>query len=301
MLVKSSESRILARAPLEQLKGEAVALANQLGSLSTQTRAASAGQIGSAKRRRAGTGEDFWEYRRYKHEDGAQRIDWRRSAKGTRLYVRETELETARTYLFWVDPSEGFAFNSKDNLPEKADRALVLSMALAGALSRAGERCGVLGGGRSAVSGARAISRVGEDMRELPADSVFPRPPREHASAIICSDFYAPIEEWRARLQPLAAKCREGLLVQVCDPLEVAFPFEGRTRFARPGESQNRIVGKAESIREGYLERFAERREAMTALAAGLGWRFMSHETTEEARIALNRMAHAFQIAGVAA
>lgn len=291
----------MARAPLEQLKTEAAALANQLGSLSTQTRAASAAQIGSAKRRRAGTGEDFWEYRRYKHEDGAQRIDWRRSAKGHRLYVRETELETARTYLFWVDPADGFSFASKDDLPEKADRGLVLSMALAGALSRAGERCGVLGGGRSAVSGSRAIARVGEDMRELPADGPFPPPPRDHVSAIICSDFYAPLDEWRARLEPLAAKCREGLLVQVCDPIEVNFPFEGRTRFARPGDAQDRIVGKSESIRDGYLQRFAERRDAMTSLAASLGWRFLAHETSEEPHIALNRMAHSFMVAGVPA
>lgn len=291
----------MARAPLEQLKTEAAALANQLGSLSTQTRAASAAQIGSAKRRRAGVGEDFWEYRRYKTEDGAQRIDWRRSAKGSRLYVKETELETARTYLFWVDPSPAFAFTSDDKLPEKADRGLVLSMALAGALSRAGERCGALGGGRSAVSGSRAIARVGEDLREFAEDAPFPPAPREHVNAIICSDFYAPIEEWRARLQPLAAKCREGLLLQICDPIELSFPFEGRTRFARPGQSANRIVGKAESIREGYLERFSKRREDMTALAASLGWRFLSHDTSEEPRIALNRMAHAFMSAGAAA
>lgn len=291
----------MARAPLEQLKSEAAGLANQLGSLSTQTRSASAAQIGSASRRRAGTGENFWQYRRHNNEDGAHRIDWRRSARENKLFVRETELETARTYLFWVDPSDAFAFSSSEKLPDKADRALVLSMALAGALSRAGERCGALGGGRGAVSGSRAISRVGEDLRDMPGDAHFPPPPREHASAIICSDFYAPMDEWRARLEPLAAKCREGLLVQVCDPIEVSFPFSGRTRFARPGETSNRIVGKAESIRDGYLERFQERREAMTAFAATLGWRFISHDTSEEPRTPLNRMAHAFLMAGAAA
>lgn len=291
----------MARAPLEQLKLEAAGLANQLGSLSTQTRSASAAQIGSASRRRAGTGENFWQYRRHNNEDGAHRIDWRRSAREDKLFVRETELETARTYLFWVDPSDAFAFSSSEKLPEKADRALVLSMALAGALSRAGERCGALGGGRGAVSGSRAIARVGEDLRDLPGDARFPPPPREHASAIICSDFYAPMDEWRARLEPLASKCREGLLMQVCDPIEVSFPFSGRTRFARPGETANRIVGKAESIRAGYLERFQARREDMTAFAASLGWRFISHETSESARIPLNRMAHAFLMAGEAA
>ena len=39
------------------------------------------------------------------HNDTAQRIDWRRSARGDDVFVRETELETARTFLFWCDPS----------------------------------------------------------------------------------------------------------------------------------------------------------------------------------------------------
>ncbi len=288
-------------APLDQLKTEAVALANQLGSLSTQTPAASAAQIGSAARRRAGTGENFWQYRRHMKEDGAARIDWRRSAKSTKLYVRETELETARTYLFWVDPSEAFTWSSKDDLPTKADRALIVSMALAGALSRAGERCGALGGGRAAVSGSRAAARVGEDLHGMESNTAFPSPPREHAAAIICSDFYTPMDEWRARILPLAAKCRDGALLQVCDPLEATFPFDGRTRFSRQGWAKPRIVGKAETIRDEYLERFEARREEVRDLAAEMGWQFVSHTTTEAAHIPLNKLAFAFANAGAPA
>ena len=108
-------------------------------------------------------------------------------------------------------------------------------MALAGALSRSGERCGALGGGRGAVSGARAPSRVGEDIRNFRPDLPFPQPPRDTAAVVICSDFYSPLEDWRARLTPIAAKCRDGVLLQVCDPIEEAYPFNGRVRFFRPG------------------------------------------------------------------
>jgi uncharacterized protein (DUF58 family) len=107
-------------------------------------------------------GENFWQYRRHTTEDSVERVDWRRSAREENLFVRETELETARTFLFWCDPSPGFHWSSADSAPFKADRALLLCMSLAGALSRSGERCGALGGGRGAVSGARAPSRVGE-------------------------------------------------------------------------------------------------------------------------------------------
>lgn len=289
------------QAPLPQLKAEAAALAGQLGTLTTRARAASAAHLGSAGRRRSGTGENFWQYRRHMQEDGAERIDWRRSAREEHLFVRETELETARTFLFWVDPTAGFAWSSDPKTPFKADRALLLSMALAGALSRSGERCGALGGGRGAVTGARAPARVGEDLRNLTPTSPFPRPPRDTAAVVICSDFYSSLTEWRERLAPLAAKCRDGCLLQVCDPIEVEYPFNGRVRFFRPGQDRERLIGRAESIRDGYLGKFAQRRQDMIELAGELGWRFLSHSTQEEPRTSLGNLAYGFTVAGAAA
>jgi uncharacterized protein (DUF58 family) len=233
-------------------------------------------------------------------EEGADRIDWRRSAREEHLFVRETELETARTFLFWVDPSVGFNWTSDPKHPNKADRALLISMALAGALSRSGERCGALGGGRGAVSGARAPSRVGEDVREFTPQSPFPRPPRDTAAVVVSSDFYSSLAGWRERLVPLAAKCRDGVLLQVCDPIEENYPFDGRVRFFRPGEERERLIGRAESIRDGYLDRFAQRRKDMVELAAEIGWRFLSHVTTEEARTPLGNLAYGFTAGGAA-
>lgn len=286
-------------APLNALKQEAVALASSLGSVSTRARAASAAHLGSASRRRSGTGENFWQYRRHTMEDGAHRVDWRRSAREENLYVRETELETSRTFLFWVDPSEGFSWSSDPKFPEKADRALVLSMALAGALSRAGERCGVLGGGRPAVSGARAPARVGEDTRSQSKTSGFPNPPRESAAAIIASDFYEPPEVWRERVLSLLGKCRDGALLQVCDPAEESFPYTGRVRFSRPGTDNERLIGRSESIREAYLERFAQRRRDLVDIAAEAGWRLVTHVTSETPMRPLSDLAYALVSTGL--
>jgi uncharacterized protein (DUF58 family) len=291
----------LPQAPLADLKAEAAALAADLGTLSTQARAASVAHLGSASRRRSGTGENFWQYRRHLAEDGAQRVDWRRSAREENLYVRETELETARTFLFWSDPSPGFQWSSDDKRIQKADRALVISMALAGALSRSGERCGALGGGRSPVSGAKAPARVGEDLRNLRADGPFPPPPREAAAVVVASDFYSPLAVWEHNLKSLANKCRDGALLQICDPIEEAYPFQGRVRFHRPGEDKQRLVGRAETIRDAYLDRFRQRREEMTNLAASLGWRFVTHSTADEPRAALSMLAHGFANAGALA
>jgi hypothetical protein len=39
----------------------------------------------------------------------------------------------------------------------------------------------------------------------------------------------------------------------------------------------------------------------MTDLAAELGWRFVSHVTSEEARTPLGKLAYGFELSGVAA
>ena len=48
-------------------------------------------------RRRAGSGENFWQFRRFVSGEEARRIDWRRSARDDNLYVREREWEAAHT------------------------------------------------------------------------------------------------------------------------------------------------------------------------------------------------------------
>src|SRR4029434_6602183 len=46
-------------------------------------------------RRRAGPGENFWQYRRFVSGEAAQNVDWRRSARDDHLYVRERVWEAS--------------------------------------------------------------------------------------------------------------------------------------------------------------------------------------------------------------
>src|ERR1700677_323868 len=96
-------------------------------------------------RRRAGSGENFWQYRRFVSGEPASRIDWRRSARGDNLYVREQEWEAAHTVWIWPDRSPSMAFSSTLAEETKLDRALVMALALAEILVEGGERVGVPG------------------------------------------------------------------------------------------------------------------------------------------------------------
>lgn len=264
--------------PLAALRAEAEAISRALPGLALRGGASEATHVGSAGRRRAGAGEHFWQYRRYTSEDAAHRIDWRRSAKGADHFVRETELETARTVLFWCDPDPGFNWMAEGERRTKADEARIIMLGLASMLSRDGERVGALGAARKPSFGKAAVDRLAEDILNG-AGAPFPEPPRMRALLILASDFYDPVETWKDRLAPLAAKCPEGVLLSVSSPMEMAFPLEGRVKLRRPGHAAERILGRAESLKDVYLEKFEAQRAGMKALAEQLGWRYVAHDT----------------------
>ena len=72
-------------------------------------------------RRRVGQGETFWQFRRYRQGDAASRIDWRRSAKSHRTYVRENEWDATQSVWLWRDASPSMQYRSGTNIDTKAD------------------------------------------------------------------------------------------------------------------------------------------------------------------------------------
>ncbi|MEO0465111.1 MAG: DUF58 domain-containing protein [Pseudomonadota bacterium] len=263
---------------LAALRSEAEIIASSLPALGFKSTESQAPHVGSAGRRKAGSGEHYWQHRRYAKEDDATRVDWRRSAKGDDLYVKETELETARTALFWCDPHPGFDWRGGEGRRTKADEARILMMALGTLLSREGDRIGVLGSGRTPGFGKKAVDRLAEDLATDQSGD-FPPPPRNAAFAVVASDFYDPIATWEARLSPLASTCKEGVLLAVADPIEIEFPFEGRVRLNRPGDALRRIFGRAETLRGAYHEKFEDQRKGLEEITSRLGWRLVTHDT----------------------
>ena len=80
------------------VRREALALSQDYPALLAEAeRVAAIVAAGVHGRRRAGQGETFWQYRNYQSTDAASRIDWRRSARGDQVFVRDNEWEAANT------------------------------------------------------------------------------------------------------------------------------------------------------------------------------------------------------------
>jgi uncharacterized protein (DUF58 family) len=245
-------------------------------------------------RRRVGQGETFWQFRQYQPGDAAARIDWRESAKSQRLYVREAEWEAAQSVWLWRDASASMAYSSAEYIPGgdwplKRDRAELLLLALASLLVRGGERLALLGSGLTPLSGRIALSRLAELLgRTAPEASLPAFEPLPHAAQLVLfGDFLSPLDTVRAALARFAAAGIKGHILQIADPAEEDLPFEGRVRFEGIEEEGGVTIGRVESLRAEYGERFRRHRDGLAEIARALGWTCGFHRSDRPPHLAL--------------
>lgn len=246
--------------------------------------------LGDHGRRRAGLGDDFWQYRPVQQGDSRRLIDHRRSARGDQQFVREREWQLAQSVMLWVDRGASMRFASDDNLPTKADRARLLGLAAAILLVRGGERVGLTGTSLPPRRGRNQILRLAEMFSEDAEEDYAPPEHRAmipHARALFISDFLGPTEEVETALTKAADRGVRGVLLQVLDPSEEEFPFRGRTIFESVGGSVQHETLKAGELRQRYLDRLAARRDWMERLTRATGWQMGLHLTHHSAQSAL--------------
>ncbi len=245
---------------------------------------------GEHGRRRAGAGDDFWQYRPVQPGDSRTMIDWRRSARSDAQFVRQREWQVAQSVMLWVDPAASMRFASDAALPDKADRARLLALAIALLLDRGGERVGLTGGALPPRRGAAQIARLTEALLAESAEEYASPDMRglvPHGRALLISDFMGDPAPVRAALTAAADRGVRGVLLQVLDPAEEAFPYRGRTIFESMGGALRHETLKAADLRPRYLERLAARKDALARLADATGWHHFCHHTDASAQSAL--------------
>jgi len=277
-------------------KHAAVDLARRLPGLALSARHAAASiAAGLHGRRRAGMGENFWQFRPFISGEAAQNVDWRRSGRDDRLYVREREWEAAQVLWVWADLSPSMNFRSSLAEGTKADRALVLALALADACVRAGERAGWLGM-TPLFSSADVIERLSlalvtesrrnaDDFPDLPP----PARMRPREKIVLIGDFLVDPEHFDATLARLSAQGASGCVLNLFDPVEEKFPFAGQTEFFDE-TGQKLRAGRAEDFGEIYARKLAAHRAALADSARTRGFAFALHATDRPATEALLRL-----------
>lgn len=289
------------------LQARAEALGHSLPPLLAQAEhLAATVMLGEHGRRRAGQGDEFWQYRAAHQGDPARSIDWRRSARSDAHFVREREWQAAQSVTLWVDPSQSMDFSGSTKRAAKSDRAQLLALALSVLLLRSGERVGLAG--QSPPRAGRA--QILQLAHQLAAPQPSPMPATDagpdygapetggmvsHGRAVFLSDFLGPMDALEAALTRAADRGVKGALLQVLDPVEEDFPFDGRTIFESMAGGLRHETRKAGDLRSRYLARLAERKDRLAALARAFGWQVSTHHTGESAQRALLWLYHALE------
>ncbi|NOX74248.1 MAG: DUF58 domain-containing protein [Alphaproteobacteria bacterium] len=247
--------------------------------------------MGSHGRRQTGPGEEFWQFRSAMPGDAWRSIDWRRSARSDAHYIRQLEWQAAQSVLFWIDGAQSMSFTGDKKRPAKGARANMLGLAIMILLVKAGERIGLLEDLDPPKSGETQLDRIAAQLESraraddygIPDQRIFPKDSR----AVFVSDF---LGDWAAIKDVLARASDRGVtgaLVQILDPVEEAFPFDGRTEFQSMSGAIRFETLRARGLKAAYLDKLAARKQALAEIAARTGWQYLCHHTDQAAQPAL--------------
>ncbi|WP_092890629.1 DUF58 domain-containing protein [Roseicitreum antarcticum] len=254
---------------------------------------------GAHGRRRAGHGDEFWQYRPATASDSASRIDWRRSARSDVHFVRETEWQAAQSVMLWVDQAQSMRFSGAEKRASKLERARLLALASAVLLVRGGERVGLLNDAADLPprAGQGQLLRLGAGLFPTDAAQEYGAPALTtlpaHGRALFVSDYLGDLDGITDALTRATDRGVHGAIVQILDPVEEDFPFDGRSIFTSMGGGLRHETLKAGDLRARYLARLAERKDRLAALARLTGWQFTTHHTDTSATVALMWIYHA--------
>lgn len=243
--------------------------------------------LGVHGRKRAGTGDEFWQYRPAQPGDGYRQIDWRRSALSDGHFIRQTEWQAAQAVMIGVDDAAAMTFSGASTRPPKLRRAQTLAMALAIVAVRGGERVGLTHLNDPPRGGATQLMRMAAALMEPhePGDYGAPRPQIMPlgSRAVFFSDFLGDASAIETVVGRAADREVKGALVQILDPDEEVFPFEGRTVFESMTGAIRFETLKARSLRDAYLDRLAARKAHLQDICRRIGWRYHLHHTDQPA------------------
>ncbi|MBU2958835.1 DUF58 domain-containing protein [Paracoccus sp. 1_MG-2023] len=269
-----------------QLRAEAEAASGHLPALILAAeRLAAMVAPGAHGLRRAGPGEDFWQYRPASQGDSLRAIDWRRSGRSDAQFVRDREAQTAQSAAIWISDGAGMDHAGGDRTT-KLQRGRLIALALSMLMLRGGEKVAMLG--QPARAGRLQADRIAEalvrpgDRDDAPISALRPQ-----QRVILISDFLTDplwLEAFLAHASGMGAR---GLLLQILDPDEAHFPFDGAVDFRGVSGSERHLSRDAGSLREAYLARLAERQRWLGVQAARSGWQSMCHITDEDPANAL--------------
>lgn len=234
-------------------------------------------------RKSAGPGEKFWQYRDYDSADRPQDIDWRQSAKGDRIFIRQKERQVPQTVALWCAGGRRMEWVSRSDLLSKASCAQILCLAAGILLAREGERIAVAGTDGRPGHSENTLQKAAQFLTGSPHGAL-PEASLAHtlpngAYLLAAGDFLEDLHKIEHAFDSCAIPSGNALLVQILDPAEIDLPYEGRAIFRDPQEGTLVPVENAQSLRQEYIDRIASHIDGLKSLCRRRHWHYVFHTT----------------------
>jgi uncharacterized protein (DUF58 family) len=260
------------------------------GLLAQAEKAAAGLQAGDHRQRKPGSGERFWQFREYSPSDRPQDIDWRQSAKGDGVFVRDKERQMPRSFSFWCDDNPGMDFTSDKTRMSKRTAAQTICMAIALLATRAHENIYLCGGGFRAGRTHSTLQTMARTLMDGHAPALAALPQEKIPSGgmmVLAGDFLHPIKEIDAVLSSLTPQSTHGIIIQTLDPAELTLPYQGRIKFEGFEHTDMTTLDHVESVRDEYQRRMQTHIEALRDLCHRKGWHYILHDSSHAPREAV--------------
>lgn len=232
---------------------------------------------GAHRSARRGAGVEFAGHRVYVPGDELRFIDVRASMRHERIVIRHFETETERALRLVLDATASMGFRSKGAPGAKLAFAAVLSAALARVSLAAGDPVGLdwIGGGTTArrvppsaraetferIVGTLEAARAEGDARAHPTLvedglGVALRGARRGSAIVLFSDLLDLPDDAPDAIAALGTRGRPLVVVEVLDPEEATFPFDGPIRLRAMEHAQGEpevVQTDGPAVRARYL------------------------------------------------
>ncbi|EJF89211.1 DUF58 domain-containing protein [Bartonella tamiae] len=248
--------------------------------------------------RKRGQGDNFWQFRPYNKGEDISHIDWRRSARDDQIYVRDFEWQSAQTIWIWTDQSASMDYQSQFSKTSKIERALLIALTLAEVFMAKGERIGVPD--HIIPTTSRNISdRIAQEFikpKQLQTDhnnhKTLPsfNDMNRFAHLVLISDFIDDPDILIKKLSALTDRNLHLHFIEICDPAEERFPYNGRTEFFDPETGTKLLTERAEDYHDAYQHLYMARRSEFTQFASKNGWSYHISKTNRPVSDVLSRL-----------
>lgn len=260
---------------------------------------------GEHGKRRAGAGDEFWQFREYHQSDRPSDIDWRQSAKGDHVYTKQKEWHVTRKIFFWCAGGETMNFSSDKAILKKQESAQILCLSLALLFHKSHEQIGIYGQTRTGRS-EKALESIAQHLftrnstnEELPKTHSLTHP--QHAIFIGVGDFLSPIEDIERHFAELGKQTQNALIIQTIDLAELELSYTGRVRFNKTNidATNSAVINNVKSVREAYKQRINAHIASVKSLCAENNWHYVLHRTDQDITDTLKSIWEAVDIGGV--